>query len=93
MGNGLYNALAGYIFPMTHGLYNIVQPLGYNFLMEYGSYNALAGYIFPMGHGLYCAMVSYLLKQNNNKTQLRTLEIQLGIGLMALEGNRVESRG
>ena len=29
----------------------------------------------------------------DNKTQLRTLGIQLGIGLMALEGNRVESRG
>ena len=29
----------------------------------------------------------------DNKTQLRTLVIQIGIGLMALEGNRVESRG
>ena len=29
----------------------------------------------------------------DNKVQLRTLGIQLGIVLMALEGHRVESRG
>ena len=28
-----------------------------------------------------------------NKTQLRTFVVQIGVGLMALEGNRVESRG
>ena len=32
-------------------------------------------------------------KDKDNNTQLRTLVIQIGIGLMALEGNRVESRG
>ena len=29
----------------------------------------------------------------DNQTQLRTLGIQLGVVLMALEGNRVESGG
>ena len=33
------------------------------------------------------------MNDKDNKTQLRTSGTQIGIGLMALEGNRVESRG
>ena len=33
------------------------------------------------------------MNDKDNKMQLRTLGIQLGVGLMVLEGNRVESRG
>ena len=34
-------------------LYNVVQPMGFNSLIEYGLYNALENYFFPMTHGLY----------------------------------------
>ena len=32
----LYDALADYYFPMTHGLYNIVQSMGHGVLSSHG---------------------------------------------------------
>ena len=59
MGDGLYSAFVNDIFPMTHRLYNAVQPMGHGIYipMGHGLYNAFLSYQPPMTHGLYSTFV------------------------------------